>query len=264
MLLADAIHPAHKAEDARLRHVILTRFNMRLFRDHRGIETESQLQQWVDRRTQIFTDICLPSVVAQQRPPHRWLIGVDGLHPEMVEPLAKECSPWPWIQIVQQLPGEGMREPFARALEPEARSRATHVVTTRLDCDDALAIDYTRVAQVYARAVLGTPDAPDDFWLSMPVGAQLVDGEYSLYVHTRNHFLTRVTPAHRAAELDANALHGKHSQIFAEKWRTYTPITSTPMWLQNVHGENALNAAIPGAALFASAQQMAATFGLAH
>lgn len=261
MLLRDATYPVHKAEDARFHHVVLTRFNMRLLRASRGIETAEQLRQWVDDRMREFLAVCLPSITGQERTPHRWLIGVDGLHPEITAPLVEACAPWPWIEIIEQREGDEVEDAFARALS-RTPSSATHLVTTRLDCDDALSVDHVRVGQAYARSVLGRPDAPESFWLSMPVGAQLVGSEFSLYMHTTNHFLSRVVTADRAAEVGATALSGMHSRVLDHGDQVFTPMTSTPMWLQNVHGQNVLNKARKDAIVFADPAQVAQTFGL--
>jgi hypothetical protein len=261
MLLRDAIFPVHKADDVQLHHVLLTRFNMRVFREHREIESPERLQEWVDHRLPIFLGVCLPSVTGQKRRPHRWLIGVDGMHPEMVEPLVSACAPWPWIEVVEQGADDHAAAPFTRALA-RVPEQATHLLTTRLDCDDALAVDHIQAVQAYTLAVLGLDERPDDFWLSMPLGAQLAGGEYSLYVHTTNHFLSRVVDASRAGRADANALYGKHPRLFDNGQPVFMPMTSTPMWLQNVHGQNALNRARDGAPAFASPGQIGQMFGL--
>lgn len=40
------------------------------------------------------------------------------------------------------------------------------------------------------------------------------------------------------------------------------PSTATPMWLQNVHGANALNEAIPDPLVYADRARVARLFGL--
>lgn len=241
MLLPDSVYPAATTTPTDLAHVILTRFNLRMFREQRGIDDVAGLQQWVDRRLPVFADVCLPSVVGQLSRPHRWLIGVDGLHPEMVEPLAELCAPYPWVVLVEQGADDTFREPYRRAMSRDDVPTATHVLTTRLDCDDALALDYVRTADAYAAAVLAADAAPDDFWMSFPVGAQLAKGRFRLYVHTTNHFLTRVVVAGDHVSRDATALAEAHSKVFRLGQPVFLPMTSTPMWLQNVHDHNVLN-----------------------
>ena len=68
--------------------------------------------------------------------------------------------------------------------------------------------------------------------------------------------------ADRAAETDATALWGKHSKVFDHGERVFMPMTSTPMWLQNVHGQNVLNKAHKDATVFADQAHLAQMFGM--
>lgn len=262
MLLHDAVYPPARPPDAALTHLVLTRFNMRMFRDQRGIASAPALQEWFDQRLPVFTKMCLPSVLQQSSRPHRWYIGVDGLHPEMVRPLAELCAPHPWITLVAQQAEETFLDPFRRAMAADGVGDAGHVLTTRLDNDDALALDYVQQANTYAAAVVSSQDPPDDFWLAFPVGAQLADGGYRMYIHTRNHFLTRVVVAGAHVSRDATALAESHSQLFRLGQPVYSPLTSTPMWLQNVHDHNVSNAALRDPLLLSPPARAARHFGL--
>lgn len=93
-----------------------------------------------------------------------------------------------------------------------------------------------------------------------PLGAQLIDTEFSLYIHNRSHFLSRVTSAAQGASV----LDVPHSRIFRHPAPFYTPLTSTPMWVQNVHGGNVLNGANPEALSLGHSHQVAALFGWHH
>ena len=235
---------------------------MRVFRKRRSIDSLSDLQKWVDHRTAIFASVCLPSVIAQEVLPHRWYIGVDGLHPEMVAPLAELCAPYPWIVLVEQREDEKYDEVFRRAIREESLDAATHVATTRLDCDDALALDYTRHVGTYSQAVLGADSPPDDFWLAFPMGAQLADGSFSVYVYTHNPFLTRVVSANRALDRKSTVLDQNHSRVFDNGKVVHMPITSTPMWLQYVHDQNITNILREDPLVLEPAPRLASLFGL--
>lgn len=263
MLLRDAVHPVARPADVSLAHVVLTRFNVRMFRDQSGIDSRAALASWVQDRTRIFIDVCLPGMVRQTRVPDLWLIGVDGLHQDLVEPLAEVCAPYSWIRLVPQAEGQDANEAMQEPLRSSDWSAFTHVVTTRLDCDDALAVDYLQSADTYARSVLAGPEPPQDFWVSFPLGAQLVGTEFSLYIHNRSHFLSRVTSADQAAQ-GGSVLDVPHSRIFRHPAPVYTPMTSTPMWVQNVHGGNVLNGANPEALSLGPSHQVAALFGWHH
>lgn len=263
MLLHDAVYPPKEPADVRFHHVLLTRFNMRV---HRPDEfTVADLQRWVDSRTDVFKDVCLPSVTAQRCRPAVWYIGYDGMHPDMIEPLREICSGLPWVKFLPQGEDESFHTAFWRPVRRETPQSATHLITTRLDCDDALALNHLSSVQAYVRALVSQPNPPEDFWLSFPHGAQLVGGpRYSLYMHNQNHFLTRVVAAGLVPTgKGLTSLQGKHSRIFADGKTVFTPATSTPMWLQNVHGANALNQALPDPLVYQDSTRLAEVFGLA-
>lgn len=262
MLLHDSVYPCPNPATAGLRHIVLTRFNMRVFRKRSSFDTISDLQKWVDHRTAIFESVCLPSVIGQEVLPHRWYIGVDGRHPEMVGTLAELCVPYPWIVLVEQREGEKYDETFRRAISEESLGTATHLLTTRLDCDDALALDYTRSVSTYVQAVLGANRPPDDFWLAFPIGAQLADGSFSVYVYTHNPFLTRVVAANRALDGKSTVLDENHSRVFDNGRVVHMPITSTPMWLQYVHDRNITNILRDDPLVLEPAPRLASLFGL--
>jgi len=242
MLLADAVYPAAAPCVAKLRHVVLTRFNMLL--DPGAAQDPSAAERWAAERAVIFEEVCLPSMLGQKSRPFRWYIGVNGRRPELADPIREAVAGHPWIQVVNQQAGERFDLAFGRGIRAERWAPATHAMTTRLDCDDALAWNYTSLAERYAKAVLSRAAVHDDFWISFPVGAQLHDGKFALYIHPRSHFLTRVVPLDALLADGKTALQGVHSKLFSRGHQVYTPATTEPMWMQNVHGGNALNEAI--------------------
>jgi hypothetical protein len=242
MLLKDGVYPAETpVPPTRIRHVILTRFNIR-FEPYAPPSAE-----WIRDRTAIFADVCLPSVVNQTDRPASWLIGVDGGQPELVEPLAKVIEPYPWIRFAAQEPREIMPHVFSRELENDELDDDGYLMTTRLDCDDAIALTYVRDAVNYAGSVLASDRGGEDFWISFPYGAQLSDGHVFAYPHVRSHFLTRVVSSAIFRDKGANVMNVNHTRVFEDGRKVYNPMTSFPMWLQNVHGTNLSNRSLRNA-----------------
>lgn len=222
-----------------------------------------QFARWVRERTDIFERVCLPGVLQQVRKPARWYIGVDGEHLDLVEPLCALVEPHPWIVVVPQGPDEKFHEALWSAVINGLPATATHLATTRLDGDDALAIDHLRAVQTYARAVISRPECPDDTWIAFPHGAQLVGDRYALYVHNRNAFLTRVITAEAAqGGPTMSAYQGRHSRIFTDGKYVVSPMTTTPMWLQHVHGGNVANYELGDGLVYAEPEKVAGYFGL--
>lgn len=237
MLLSDAIYPAEAAiPGSRLQHVLMTRFAMRV----EGPEPPSV--QWLERRIPIFADVCLPSITHQTSRPYLWLIGVDQRILRHLDALKELISPYPWIRMVCQQRGEPALVSFARAMvNVKLEGSLSYFLTTRLDSDDALALNYVRDADLYASAVLGCQVGLEDFWISFPLGAQLVENVFSLYVSPKNHFLTRVINTDLLSPHSGTAFDVKHRYVFDENRTVFTPFTEFPMWLQNVHGDNIAN-----------------------
>jgi hypothetical protein len=84
VLLNDAVHPAPSPSEHRIGHLLLTRFNLRIFRDRRDLGEESGYDRWLRHRIATFERTCLPSILRQKRRPDLWLLGLDGERPDLV------------------------------------------------------------------------------------------------------------------------------------------------------------------------------------
>jgi hypothetical protein len=272
VLLNDAVHPAPAPSEDSVGHVLLTRFNLRIFRDRRDLANESGYVRWLRHRINAFEQTCLPSVVRQKRRPDLWLLGLDGERPDLVADVLTMIEPYPFIQPAWQLPGvEASDASAASIISLSARVFKDMIVavaggfeylaTTRLDNDDALATLYFQEIDQYIRAVLGRQPDIDDFWLAFPYGVQLADAQFYLYPHSKPHFLTRVS---RDLQAEETALSINHSQLWADPGRqVFSPLSSHPMWLQNVHAENLLNKELAGGLALGPYERIAARFGMA-
>lgn len=222
---------------------------------------------WISARTKIFRDVCLPSVLSQKLRPDLWLLGCyEGDRPDLAE-LEQLIAPHPWIKIAWQRAAEGRAERivscFARYLKAATEtSPEPHILTARVDNDDALGTGYFKLMSEYAAAVV-KQRAERDFWLSPPVGAQARDGSYFYYMHTRAHFLLRcVAMEDFSIDPQLHVLSLNHSQIFVGERNVYLPITDKPIWLQYAHGDNLLNKPLPGLPEIGPLEAANAWFGL--
>ena len=64
-----------------MRHYILTRFNLRLW-PHNKVGEETQTEEWLRRRVELFERYTLPSVVAQTCQDFVWIILIDWDSPQ--------------------------------------------------------------------------------------------------------------------------------------------------------------------------------------
>jgi hypothetical protein len=119
-----------------LRHIILTRFNVA----SPGKEAEIRLRPgWLDKRFDLFRRYCLPSVACQSEPAFEWIVVFD------------RKTPGPGRDEIASLQGAfpfraHFTDLFRMAdITPElaGESRAGDwLLTTRLDSDDILAVDF--------------------------------------------------------------------------------------------------------------------------
>ncbi|HET9873331.1 MAG TPA: glycosyltransferase [Propionibacteriaceae bacterium] len=257
MLLSDGVYPA--TCDADIGHVVVTRYNVRAHREQRGLEDAEKYRTWLEDRAHQFATVCLPSLLQQKKRPDGWFIAFDGTDREAVADIVGMLEEHPWITPVWQEEGDHQLLPLRRALSRMA-NRFDYIASTRLDNDDAIALNYISDADTYARAVLANRDL-DDFWIAFTHGVQRVEDRFFSYMHAQPHFLTRVR---RGGLADGQFVMGlNHTKLRTDPDREVVlPSTRFPMWLENVHGQNVLNRQIKGLLELSPAASVAARFGL--
>lgn len=118
-------------------HVLLTRFNL----PSKGLESFVRASYgWTEQRVRLFEQFCLPSVIAQTDRRFRWIVYFDPDSPEWL----KE-----WIDSASRdgnfTPKFRVQVTNAQKLEDIASqfdTRHEELLTTNLDNDDALAVDF--------------------------------------------------------------------------------------------------------------------------
>lgn len=227
--------------------VLLTRFNMYYpgLREKGGMSEREQFSKWTQSRMELFLRVCLPSIAAQSRQPDRWIIGADETTAELLKPLVEAAKRIPWITIAWQKIMDGAYErpsvTFSRSLKTHVEADTRDIVTCRVDNDDALNVDFCGSILAYGEMVKRRQPAPEDFWISFPIGMQFDGVCCRYYTHTRNHFLSRFqTRKAIQSTITCGALDGNHGKVFENK-AVFLPITRYPMWMQYVHGENVSN-----------------------
>lgn len=204
-------------------HVLLTRFNLPSAGAESLIRAESS---WLRDRVKLFEHYCLPSVAAQTRTDLTWLIYFDIASPDWLHA---------WITHAQQI------VPFRALLRTEVSNagliqdlraavpqRHDFLITTNLDNDDALAIDFSerlRLVDLHpgARAVY-------------LVNGIIASGDRSYLRRDRHNAFASVIETWDLPET-----------CWAE-WHNLLPalmptveIGGAPGWLQVIHGGNVSN-----------------------
>ncbi|HWT30510.1 MAG TPA: glycosyltransferase [Propylenella sp.] len=218
-------------------------------------------------RLETFETFCVPSVLNQFEPPDHWLLGFAAMWRDQVSPALNAVGGHSWIRPVWQ---HDTREPifatFRRELLSLLQGSFSHVITTRLDNDDAINRWFTHHLKQYSAAVVHHYPELDDFGVTFPFGAHYHGGDCRIYTNPTNHFISRIqTAAHFRATEMSTVLVINHNRLLlrGEGRRVFLPITTDPMWLEVVHGGNASHSAARANLLkFKRPQTTLARFGV--
>lgn len=203
--------------------VILTRFNL----PSNGAEGVVRAREgWLADRVELFETYCLPSVLAQTEARFRWMIYFDPDSPEWL------------VKMIRRHSDAGYYVPIFRASVSSAElladiaglfeSTADELLTTNLDNDDALAMDF--VARLRAEPPPGRATA---YYLTNG----LILGSSRVYHHRDRYNAFASMRARWSAPITCwadwhNRLHRRVPVV---------EIGGAPGWLQVVHGRNVSN-----------------------
>lgn len=212
---------SQRAQTTQFDHFILTRFNVR-GRYYAGDPGDD----WLRYRVALFEQFTLPSLVAQTVRDYRWLVLVDSESPDWfcreVEHLGEDV-----FEVVYV---EGTFNAAVASGIVRDRLGQPHVLTTRLDNDDAVAVDF--VETIHRAFVPG-----NSRFINLVNGAQLAGGRIYRRPYTQNPFVTLAEPC--VAEEPSGVFVKRHFEV-----SSHAPVlnlrTRHPMWLQVVHGGNVL------------------------
>ena len=228
-------------------HYIITRFNLRLWaHDKRGRET--QTQEWLEERFRLFEAYCLPSVARQTESHFVWLVLFDSETPvkyiERIRHYQKIC---PQFTPIRVRPEHSLR--FVEVIQnvvshyvAEKRKEApdeTRLLTTYLDNDDALRLDFVERVQAVAERMSANT------FISFVNGLQYYT-ELEIATHIRyrnNHFVSFVEEV-CPEKLHVKTVYGYGSHYYIDtykKCKCQYEKTDRPMWMEVVHTNNVDN-----------------------
>ena len=222
-----------------IHHVILTRFNLRLWnKDKEGNKVRSL--EWLEHRFALFERYCLSSIKVQTCQDFQWIVLFDSTTPERFKKkIAEYQQECPQLVPVYVAPQEGHR--FDKIFEREVRckmseGRCDRVLTTYLDNDDALNVRF--VEDLQKRATM----AIDGTFFFYTEGYQyFTDRQYLMKIHyPRNHFVSVIEDGNPATVKTIYG-YGSHYYIDKIKGTKIEYIKNLLMWCQVVHEKNVGN-----------------------
>jgi hypothetical protein len=218
-----------------------TRFNIVLreeagLRDVRGgaLATEA----WLAQRFDLFEQVCLPSLAAQTCSDFTWLVFFSHRTPqvfrERIEGIRRAFPAFTPCFLVdfEQQAGRYQAEAAARL-----RPGTTHVITARIDNDDAFHRTFLERAVAEARG-------EDDAYINFPNGIQF-DMDRGVAVAVRkpsNPFVVRAERVRNGTVRTVLEVMHHHAQDTGLLRDAEYP----PLWLQTIHGRNMQNRLLSG------------------
>lgn len=205
-------------------HILLTRFSAVL-----RPGAEPMPESWLRYRLGFFYDACLPSVLRQRGAgPFRWLVLFDDRCPEDfredVEDLAHEAFTPIWTH-----------EPFRRdsfAAPVAAVSDAAYLLTTRIDSDDAMAVDFMA-------AVQREFGCEERLFVNFPAGLQIDRGGGVYRSRNASSPFLSLIERRVPGRLPDTVYAVPHAR--ARRHAPVRQVPAPPMWIQVVHGLNLAN-----------------------
>jgi hypothetical protein len=204
--------------------VILTRFNCRFGAAWTSVAIDPA---WLSPRFDLFDRYCLPAVRAQDCQEFKWILFFDEETPEPFKTRAASLACSNIVPLfVGNLSGDLIRQTIRDHIPPGA----THVITSRLDNDDGLAVDYVRRLREAFRPV------PHKEYLNLTEGFIVSNGRLYRRRDPHNAFVSLVEPVEGKIEGVWTYPHpeiGQHAPV--------RQVGGGPGWLQVVHGANVSN-----------------------
>ncbi len=207
-----------------LQHFFLTRFNI----SSEGKEARIRRRDgWLDRRFELFERYCLPSVAGQTNRDFRWLIYFDAATPEpyreRIDHLRKMRSFEPLF--VENFSPSMAAQDVAKRLNLQT----DHLLTTRLDNDDAIARFFVaKLHEVSAKA-------SGDIVFNFKHGLGLNRGKLYEAQDRKSPFTSLLE-----GSKDIRTIwHAQHRRL-DQHWPVEQVLVE-PAWLQVVHKDNVSN-----------------------
>jgi len=218
-------------------HVVLTRFNVRY---HNAPTTKGLSNEWLAERIRLFEIYCYPSLYQQTNQNFKWLVFLDSRSPDWLKEKMSDYAQWPnFVPVYLEVPAlpEELECPaeLKAAISAQAPQSFTHLITTRIDNDDAISKDYIqRVQDCFS--------GQDSQGISFPIGYQFHDGYLYLEFSKGNH-LTSLIESYRPDSIKT-VFAKPHSLLYVVA--PVRQIWGRPSWLEVIHGANLGNHAKHG------------------
>lgn len=216
-----------------IQHFILTRFNIRLWRQDKS-GNAVRTREWLENRCDLFEKYCLPSIAHQTCKDFQWIVLFDDKTPDefrdRIRGYQVRC---PQLLPVFVTPDNG--RDFGKVFRSVVLEHLScgRIITTYLDNDDALDIHF--VEDLQQRST----DLADGTFVYYANGYQYFT-EFGLLLgikYKRNHFVS-VIEAGSPETLKTIFGYGSHYYIDKIPGAAIEYVKGRPLWCEVIHLRN--------------------------
>lgn len=228
-------------------HYLLTRFNIvnkgttQYALQQRG--TKVQTDEWTRKRFHLFEQFCLPSVAAQSCTAFRWLVlfdeGTPQFYKNLIANYAKQCPMFTPLFLAPETDEVAYVRDYILS-----DTEASHIITTRIDNDDAIHSHYIQLIQQHF--ITGETN----LFLIYRFGLQYSTRHHicQRFADDLNHFMSRIETRDNLQTVwvkddrhDLADNYGDIKQIPVPSTQANTLSRYYPMWIEVVHDSNVTN-----------------------
>ncbi len=208
-------------------HFLITRFNV--LPEFDIIDEGSWNREWLTHRFNLFEKFCYPSVLNQSNQNFKWIVFFHSKTPEDFKQKISEYAKWENF-IPVYLDDRYTIEYNRLAILNNLSAQPEYLITSRLDSDDAISIEYIETIQ--------NNFAEQEFeFLNFSYGYVLNGGKLYLFKYLQNPFVSLVE---RVNELSVNGfktvLCADHTELYSHG--KVKQIKTETGWMQIIHGKN--------------------------
>lgn len=220
-----------------INHFIITRFNIPFFKKEGWERIFSE--DYLDERYRIFEQYTVPSICNQSDKNFVWLVLFGEATPQKYRVrntwIEQNCPQMKAIYVSND-ETDNFQSYIDNLLRTYSENETNYIITTRIDNDDCF--HYNMVAKV-KNAYLN--DKTERI-ISFDWGIQYIDNTHiaAHICYPNNHFTSLIESWDKPIKTVFYCDH-----FFAEKYAKVQHIECESLWLENLHGNNAVNAVHP-------------------
>ncbi len=216
-------------------HFLITRFNIKNAKPHwQQTRTGNKVltNEWLAHRFEIFNSYCLPSILNQSNKKFKWLIYFDIDTPESYKNrVAALAQKHPFIKPIYVNEYQSFLKGISDDVLSNLDSDSSHIITTRLDNDDALHSDaIEKIQSLFQNQEMAVYNFTKGYCLQTQPFTMLTKYDYP-----KGPFLSMIekVPSDKKVRTILTSKHGSLDHIQQIKEKRY--------WLQIIHDQNLSN-----------------------